>query len=136
MNSDYAMRAMMLLAVAGSNEAIPIAQISKTADIPELFLRKIIPRLQRAGLLRTVRGNQGSISLARPADSISILDIIIPIEGNLGMHRCVMNNAKCDRKNDCNLYHIWLDIEIELRNLLAVRNLEQLAGQYKSKKRI
>jgi len=136
MNSDYALRAMMQLAAGGSNNTIPIAQISKSANIPESFLRKIIPRLQRAGLLRTVRGNQGGISLARPADSISILDIILPIEGNLGMHRCILNNDECERKNDCNLYYIWQEIEIEVRQILAARSLEQLAAQYNPEKRI
>ncbi len=136
MNSDYALRAMMQLAQGENSTTVPIAQISRDADIPESFLRKIIPRLQRAGLIYTARGNQGGISLARPAASISILDIIIPIEENLGMHRCVFHHDGCDRKNYCVLHDVWEDLEIEVRQFLNARNLEQLVGRHQIKKRI
>jgi len=128
MNSDYALRAMMRLAEEGNGIIIPIAQISKSAEIPEAFLRKIVPRLQKAGLIRTSRGNQGGISLARPAHSISVLDILIPVEESLSMHRCVLDDSDCHRKNFCAMQTVWQDINDEVRHLLADRTLQQLVS--------
>ena len=128
MNSDYALRAMMQLAISGLGETIPISRISADAEIPESFLRKIIPRLQKAGLIRTVRGNRGGIELSKPADSISLLDIILPIEEHLGLHRCVLYPASCSRTNFCSMHTVWTEIEHDVRRILAAKSLSCLVN--------
>ncbi len=135
MNSDYALRAMMHLASEADGATVPIARISKTADIPEAFLRQIIPRLRKAGLIRSSRGNRGGISLARPAHLITLLDILSPIEDNLGMHRCVLDHQWCSRTARCPMHAVWMDIENDVRRSLAAKNLRQLAGRNKAQDR-
>ena len=135
MNSDYALRAMMHLASEADGATVPIARISKTADIPEAFLRQIIPRLRKAGLIRSSRGNKGGISLARPAHLITLLDILSPIEEHLGVHHCVIDHQWCSRSDRCPIHAVWMDIETDVRRSLAAKNLRQLAGHDKARDR-
>jgi len=128
MNSDYALRAMIQLAGGDLYESVQISRVARAAGIPEPFLRKIIPRLQRAGLIRTTRGNRGGITLAKPAHMISVLDIILPIEEKLAMHSCLLDGSFCDRKVQCRMHKVWLETEAAVRKILAVRRLDQLVG--------
>lgn len=136
MNSDYALRAMIEVAGGSSGEIISIVRVSEAAEIPESFLRKIIPQLRKAGLIRTIRGNHGGITLARPAASISLLDIILPIEEHLGLHRCVLHNDRCDRKTRCSVHDVWKDIENQVRHILAGHSLEQLVHRHQFNLRV
>ena len=103
--------------------------MARTAGIPEPYLRKIIPRLQRAGLIQTARGNRGGIALARPANKISVLDIILPTEEKLAMHYCLLDGSYCDRKVQCRMHKIWAETEAAVRRILAVKRLDQLVRQ-------
>jgi Rrf2 family iron-sulfur cluster assembly transcriptional regulator len=128
MNSDYALRAMIHLAGGDLNGSVPISQVARAAGIPEPYLRKIIPHLQHAGLIQTTRGNRGGITLARPANTISVLDIILPVEEKLAMHFCLLEGSICDRKIQCPMHDVWVETETAVRRILAFSRLDQLVN--------
>ena len=67
MTGEYAVRAMMHVASLPKGDRARIPSISREWDIPEKFLRKIIAKLTKGGLLRSHRGAGGGVSLAKPA---------------------------------------------------------------------
>ena len=79
---DYALRAAAELAVAGSNPVTAV-QLAEAQQIPPKFLENILGQLRRSGLIRSQRGPEGGYWLARPADQISMADIIRAIDGPL-----------------------------------------------------
>jgi Rrf2 family protein len=80
--SDYALRAVIELAASPSGH-VTAEQLAKTQAIPGKFLEAILTQLRRAGLVRSQRGPEGGFWLARPADEISLADIIRAIDGPL-----------------------------------------------------
>jgi Rrf2 family iron-sulfur cluster assembly transcriptional regulator len=95
MLGEYAIRTMMYLASCGENTIVNIKEVSNMWDIPESFLRKIIPKLTRAGYISSHRGKNGGIYLARPAETITPLDIIESVEGEISLNRCVLFPEEC-----------------------------------------
>jgi Rrf2 family protein len=80
--ADYALRAAIELA-AVSEGHVTADQLAKAQKIPSKFLETILTQLRRAGLVRSQRGPDGGFWLARPADEISLADIIRAIDGPL-----------------------------------------------------
>jgi Rrf2 family protein len=80
--ADYALRAAIEIASIGEGH-ITADQVARTQQIPVKFLETILTQLRRAGLVRSQRGPDGGFWLARPADEISLADIIRAIDGQL-----------------------------------------------------
>ncbi|MCC5581958.1 Rrf2 family transcriptional regulator [Microtetraspora sp. AC03309] len=78
--TQYALRAAAELAAAPPGP-VPAERIATAQDIPRRFLDNILLQLRRAGLINSQRGPDGGYWLARPADEISLADIIVVIEG-------------------------------------------------------
>lgn len=92
----YALRAMSALAEITPVSA-PIGLLAERTAAPRKFLEAILLELNRAGLLVSRRGRSGGYALARPADEISLADIIRVIDGPLALAPCASVTApgKC-----------------------------------------
>lgn len=78
---DYAVRATLQLAKSETSEPVPCSRLAATGQMPERFLLQILRNLVTHGILRSTRGVDGGYALVRPADQISLLDVIEAIEG-------------------------------------------------------
>lgn len=79
----YAVRLMLYLTTKGQAEPVSLKEISETQRISKKYLEQITPSLTSADLLKSTRGASGGYKLARPADKISIYDILDATEGSL-----------------------------------------------------
>jgi Rrf2 family protein len=127
MSGEYAIRAMLHLAGEESNKNIQIQDISKKWDIPENFLRKIIPLLAKAGLVMSVRGSGGGIKLGKSSEKITALDVIEAVEGKIFLNKCLFSDDICDRSDWCSMHEVWEDSQESLKNVLKSKSIEQLA---------
>lgn len=80
--SEYALRAVVHLAKAGGGPAVA-QEIAESTHVSVGYLHKILRLLARKGILLAQRGVGGGFSLARPADSITVLDILRVTENEL-----------------------------------------------------
>jgi Rrf2 family protein len=81
-SSAYALTAMACLARQGGRGMVPSRALAAHAkQVPERFLLKLLLPLVSAGILRSVRGPGGGYRLARPANAISVLDVIEAVDG-------------------------------------------------------
>ena len=124
--ADYAVRAMAYLAKLKVNERAATSDIAKNQKIPPSFLAKIVSQLSVAGLLQTSRGARGGVSLARPADEISLLDVVEAIDGPILLNDCVGDNSACVFGTDCPMKPVWCDAQKELVNRLGQTTFAQM----------
>lgn len=80
-STGYGLVAVGYIARHGTEGAVLAARISKDYHIPLEYLLKILQQLVRAGVLRSKRGPRGGFFLARPAEEISLVEIIEAIDG-------------------------------------------------------
>jgi Rrf2 family protein len=85
--ADYAVRAVVELAGMTDSEPVKAERVAKAQDIPLNFLENILGELRHAGIVRSQRGAEGGFRLARPAEQISIADVIRAVEGPLATVR-------------------------------------------------
>ena len=82
--SPYALSALVELHRQGSAGPVPIAELARRREIPVQFLEQLFATLRRAGILRSQRGVKGGYTLARPADEVTVLELVELLDGPLG----------------------------------------------------
>lgn len=122
---DYALRATVELAAAGT--PCTVETLATAQQIPAKYLEAILGELRRAGLLRSQRGQQGGYRLARPAEEISIADIIRALEGELA-------NVRGSRPENLeyvgaavSLQQVWIALRASERAILEGVTLAHVA---------
>lgn len=82
--SPYALAALVELYRHGDRAPVPLAELARRRDIPAQFLEQLFAVLRRSGLLRSQRGVKGGYSFARPANEITVLELVELLDGPLG----------------------------------------------------
>ena len=116
--ADYAVRAVAFLARLDSDHRAATSQIAEKQKIPPSFLAKIVSQLSVAGLLQTSRGARGGVSLSRPPDEITLLEVVEAIDGPIYLNECVCGYDPCIFSEECPIYPIWCEAQEHLINLL------------------
>ncbi|MFM8321498.1 MAG: RrF2 family transcriptional regulator [Chloroflexota bacterium] len=112
--ADYAVRAVLYLAQLGTDQRAATSQIAQEQQIPPSFLAKIVSQLSVAGLLQTSRGARGGVSLARPPEEISLLEVVEAIDGPILLNECAGSAGVCTFGDDCPMKPVWCDAQAEL----------------------
>ena len=115
--ADYAVRAMAELACVGEGPMKGEA-LSQAQGIPLKFLENILGELKHAGLVRSQRGADGGYWLARPANEITIADVIRAVEGPLASVRGEAPETVKYVGNAAALGKLWVAVRANLRAVL------------------
>lgn len=102
--TDYTLRTLMYLAMH-PEQLVTIQDIVSLHDISKNHLTKVVHQLGLSGLIETVRGRNGGIRLAKPADQIVIGDVIRMAESDFDMAECFQSDSssQCAYARACHL---------------------------------
>jgi len=126
-HTDYAARIVLHLACLDEGRMASIAEIAEQRLLPAPFVRRLIGKLVKGGILATVRGSGGGIRLGRPAAEISLLDLVQVMEGPLALNHCVDNDHACPFATRCPVQTAWTDATRALEAQLASSRFDVLA---------
>jgi Rrf2 family protein len=123
----YALKALLNIARA-DRSAQQVAAISEQENIPRKFLESIMGDLRRAALVKSTRGNMGGYRLSRPADLITVAEIVRATDGPIAMLPCVSRNfyQRCEDCHDemtCALRKIFSEVRDAVTDILEHRTL-------------
>ena len=124
--ADYALRAVIELA-AIANGPVKGERIAQAQEIPLKFLQNILGDLRRAGLVRSQRGVEGGYWLARPADEITVAEVIRAVEGAIANVRGVGPEQVEYAGSAARLREVWIAVRANLRAVLEQVTVAELA---------
>ena len=117
--TGYAIQALSHLDEPGGQPAT-LRNIASRARVPYPYLARRMPDLVAAGLVRSVRGKCGGVLLARPQDTITLLQISEAVEARQWLGRCLLGLTACTDERACPAHAFWKEarqqIESALRN--------------------
>ena len=125
--ADYAVRAVLYLSGLDNGGRAPTSHIAREQQIPPSFLAKIVSQLSVAGVVQTSRGARGGVSLARPADDISLLEVIEAIDGPITLNECVTDASVCTFGEECPVHSIWCETHEALVSRLKATDFDSLS---------
>jgi Rrf2 family iron-sulfur cluster assembly transcriptional regulator len=123
---DYGIFGVIYLAKQPQGKIVSLSEVSKAENIPEKFLAKIFQSLTRSGLIRSHRGAGGGFSLARPANKITVKELLESIQGPIYFTKCLSNLYDCDRKEICKLINLWKKAQDYSIKILTQKTLADL----------
>ncbi len=121
--AKYTIRAMQELARLAPGETLQATELATRIKAPLHFLESILLEMRRGGFLLSKRGRTGGYGLSRPADLISIADLIRAVDGPLALSSCASRTAyspceDCPTPDDCSLRTILLDARDAMARVL------------------
>lgn len=126
--ADYAIRALLELAVAGPTAPIRADAIARAQQIPQKYLENLLVDLRRARLVASQRGVNGGYRLARPAGAITLADVIRAIEGPLAGVRDDAPEDVAYPGVAASLRDVWIALRASMRSVLEATTLADVAA--------
>jgi Rrf2 family protein len=125
----YGLRALIDLALYSENETVSIQSIARRQNISDSYLEQLMRKLRSAGLIVSVRGAQGGYKLARPANEISVGDVLRALEGSLEAVTCGGEDNSCQGADLCVTKFVWERINSSIRDTVDSIKLSQLVEE-------
>jgi Rrf2 family protein len=128
--TDYALRAALELAAAPDEKPVKGERIATAQAIPLRFLENILMQLRHAGLVDSRRGAEGGYRLARPANEVTLADVIRAIDGPLAGVSGVRPEALGFEGVATPMRDVWIAVRASLRGVLEQVTLaDVVAGE-------
>jgi len=131
--TDYAFRALARL--AQSDEFLSVSTLAEEADVPSVFLRKIMQRLHAAGIVASQQGPFGGYRLALPAKEVNLLDVLETVQGPIVMNECFSEPDVCRRVASCPVRSRLVELQVELNAHLAEISIADIVKQLRPKQK-
>jgi Rrf2 family iron-sulfur cluster assembly transcriptional regulator len=119
---DYAARALLSLALHESDRPTSVKEIAERTTLPQPYLEQILLAVKGAGLVQSKRGVGGGYVLARPADQITLAEILAAVDGPLVT--VIGEHDHCE--GHCVLQEVWSGVSEEMREILERCTLADL----------
>jgi Rrf2 family protein len=126
--ADYAVRAVIELAGSSQQSPRKVDEVARAQEIPVSFLENILTQLRSAGVVRSQRGPEGGYWLARPADEVSLAQVIRAVEGPLVGVRGQRPEEVEYAGSASSLREVWVAVRANLRNVLERVTVADVAG--------
>ena len=123
--TDYATVVLTVLA-ARPGEVLSAPGLAELAGLELPTVAKILKPLAQAGLVEGLRGANGGYRLARPAQEISLFEIVEALEGPLGMTECSVHEGACGIEQSCGVRANWRRINDVVADALRAVSLAQM----------
>lgn len=123
--TDYATVVMTCLAEAG-DDVLSAQQLAERARLETPTVSKLLKQLAHAGLVTSFRGVRGGYRLARAAQSITVAEIVIAIEGPIGMTECSVHAGQCGHESHCGVRVNWQRISLAVTSALESVTLAEM----------
>ena len=124
--SQYAIRAMTLIANSDKESLYNAKELSDTLNIPYKYLTKTMTKLVNANIIDSIRGREGGFALAKSPSEIKLIDILDALKDCVDEKNCLLGTGMCDAREKCILHDQWEHPRKEILNMFKNTTLENL----------
>lgn len=131
----YALRALYELSAHAEPAPLKIAEIADRQRIPVKFLEVILNQLKGGGFVRSWRGADGGYRLARPAEDLTVGEVLRFIDGSLAPVDCVSQarSRACEVERDCPFFEFWRDVRRSISDVVDQTTFADLVRRSRSR---
>lgn len=129
---EYGLRTALYLTSRAPGAYVPIREVSAELGIPYHFLAKIAQALIKRNLLASTRGPNGGVRLARPANQITLHQVVLALDGPSIFEECILGLPGCGVEKPCPLHDQWAAARNRVRVMFEETTLESLAARIRA----
>jgi Rrf2 family transcriptional regulator, iron-sulfur cluster assembly transcription factor len=124
--SDYALRAILMLAQADSGRPMRADEIARAIGAPANYLAKTLNALAKAGIVTSARGPRGGFALALAADELTLARIVDCFDEARPSTQCLLGTRPCDARHACRAHERWAAVQQSRRAALSETTVADL----------
>ncbi len=125
--ADYALRALIEIAVRSDTKAVSAEQLGKAQEIPHGFLQAILADLRRADIVVSQRGQAGGWRFTRQPSTVTVADVVRAVDGPLVSVYGLRPEAVEYEESTQVLQHVWIAARSSLRLVFEQVSIQDLA---------
>jgi len=127
---EYGIRATIYVAQKSLNhERCSMKDISKEIDSPEAFTAKILQKLVKADIIKSVKGATGGFEVGlKEMKKIKLTDIVIAIDGEINEKKCVLGLKKCSEDYPCPVHNKYKFIKKDVLSMIHNTSLSEMSN--------
>jgi len=129
----YGTRALLELALHHGKGPVPLKDIAQSQQISLPYLEHLITPLIAGGIVWSIRGARGGVSLARPPEEIRLSEVMQLLEGSIALVECINDPKYCSRSDFCVTRDIWGELKKVMNGVLESTTLQDLVERQKRK---
>lgn len=127
--AEYALRTVLHLAARPQESGLArVGELASTLGIPQNYLSKTLHLLAREGILTSTRGKHGGFRLARPADRITLLEVVGPFDRMEQRRQCLLGRPTCSDVTPCAAHERWRDTAEKVSSFFRETTVADLRG--------
>ena len=122
--AEYGVRLLVELGLQGGEVPVSLKAIADAEGLPLAYLERIVALLKKAGIVDATRGAHGGYTLARPADEITMDEVVLALEGLVAPMACFVDDRDgrvlCSHQSDaqlCATKLLWMRVQGRHRSL-------------------
>lgn len=127
-DTDYAVRALCFMAQR-PDETVSVTDLCSQFDLPRQYLRQVLQRLARNGILDSFRGQGGGFRLRKKSSDILLTDVIKIFQGRIDFTRCIFRGNVCPYTGACPLRKTIKRIERDAVKQLQATTIAGLVAE-------
>lgn len=105
--AQYAISAIIAISKQSGDGAVSASNLSKSLNCPTAYLSQVLAKLKEPGILKSQRGLNGGVYLAKPIETITMMDVIAAIDGTEFFDKCFMGIEGCGHIEPCPFHEFW-----------------------------
>ena len=129
-HEEYGLRCLLQIGKQGPEGSMTIPEVSRQEGISVPHAAKLLQMLRQGGYLKSVRGQSGGYSLARPPEEIVIRDVLASLGGRLYEDEFCQSHRErvrsCTHSTDCSIRSLWRTIQVAVDEVLSKTTLQDL----------
>ncbi len=123
----HLVRALGSLAAAPPGTYRGVAELAREVGAPPNYLSKLLQGLTRSGLVLSKKGAGGGFALGRPAERITLLEALDPLEDFGRWNGCILGQPECSDRSACAVHASWQSVRDGYLRLLQRTTLADVA---------
>jgi len=131
----YGLRAIVDLAVNDNEGQVSLKSVAERQGLSENYLEQLFAALKKSGIVKSIRGAQGGYMLAKPAEKITVGDVLRSLEGTLCPVDCIDLDTptSCQRADACVTAPVWIKLRDKINEVVDSFTIEDLVQDYENK---
>jgi Rrf2 family protein len=122
----YGLRLLMEIALRQEQCPVAMRDIALQQQVPFPYGKNIISYLIAGGILRSARGANGGLSLNKPPEQITLMEVLQLFEGNMDLVECISNPGACKYFPSCVIRDTWVEMQNAMEKVLEKTTLKDL----------
>jgi Rrf2 family protein len=128
--TEYALRGLVYIKLQNLKERRPgTSEVAKEIEAPPFYTAKILQRLVRAGLLKSMKGKGGGFFFDPYGPELPLVKLITATEGDRAFSGCGFGLKQCDSENPCPLHDRYAVVRESINRLISEETVESLAAK-------